>query len=377
VLSTSPRQATYFRLERGYPFAVNLEFTKSDDSAVDLSGASIFFDMDQPDHLGGANIITARPAVLEDPATLGRAFFSLQGEDLDIAPGEYPFAFTILAAGGYGTVVIKGTAEIIGNANDVPLADFTNGGAPFELGVKMLAQNRIVVKTNHLPDKLLQALTADAETASSAAGISAEQAATSAAAAAASAAAAEDSVIDLSEVADQAAASATSAATSADAAAASATSAATSASDAEAFNTSADAAAASATAADASADAAAASAATWVDRRTYWLNEADDLPTTDLTVGDIAFQLNHTTGFVTVSICQVDVPATWNTIGAYRFVPTNPIEGKVLGVDGDEKPVWVDAGVQSTEILVIDKLTQAEYDAIVTPDPETLYVIVD
>jgi hypothetical protein len=329
-----------------------------------------------------------RPAVLEDPATLGRAFFSLQGDDLDIAPGEYPFAFTILAAGGYGTVVIKGTAEIIGNANDVPLADFTNGGAPFELGVKMLAQNRIVVKTNHLPDKLLQALTADAETASSAAGISAEQAATSAAAAAASAAAAEDSVIDLSEVADQAAASATSAATSADAAAASATSAATSASDAEAFNTSAathaanadasaDAAAASATAADASADAAAASAATWVDRRTYWLNEADDLPTTDLTVGDIAFQLNHTTGFVTVSICQVDVPATWNTIGAYRFVPTNPIEGKVLGVDGDEKPVWVDAGVQSTEILVIDKLTQAEYDAIVTPDPETLYVIVD
>jgi hypothetical protein len=413
VLSTSPRQETFFRLERGYPFALNIALTDSEDNPVDLTGASMFFDMDQPARLGGANVITMRAVVLTNPRTLGLGFFSLNGDDLDVAPGEYPFAFTLLADGGYGTVVIKGSIEIVANANQVALADFTSGGAPFSLGVKMLAQNRIVVKTNHLPSTVLEAYTDAAQTAASAAQISADQAAASAAAAEATA----DSIVgDVSAqvaLAEAAAADAeafnTSAAThsanasaSAAGATASALAAAGDASDAEAFNTSAAThaanAAASAASADADAAAAAASAAEAAaqpDRRTFWLNEPDDLPETDIAVGDLAFKLNHTTGFVEVHICQdVGPPVpTWNTIGAYRFVPTGADPGEVLVADGASKAVWqtpATAGLATAahdhdgdyipttaDILDIVKITQAAYDALTPPVATTLYIIVD
>lgn len=411
MLSTSPRQASFFRLEARFPFALNLEFTKSDDSPVDLTGATIVFDMDQPAHLGGANIIAARAITLDADPTLGLGQLLLNGDDLNIAAGEYPFVITMTATGGFGVPVVKGTVEIVDNANGVVPPDVVSSGAPFTLGVKMLSQNRVVVKTNHLPDTVLQAHTGQAQTAASAAQISADAAAASAAEADATAGAIVGDVAAQVAQAEAAASAAdafnASAATHAANAAGSATAAATSAaaaagdaSDAEAFNTSAathaanaDADAAAAAVSAAAAAASAAEAAAQPDRRTFWLNEPDDLPETDVAVGDIAFKLNHTTGFVEVHICQAEGPPvpTWNTVGAYRFVPTGADPGEVLVADGTSKAVWqtpATAGLATAahdhdgdyipttaDILDIVKITQAAYDALTPPVATTLYVI--
>jgi len=367
VLSTSPRQATHFRLERGYPFALNLEFTKSDDSPIDLSGSSIYFDMDQPDHLGGADIVVARPAVKEVPHTLGRAFFSLQGDDLDLEPGEYPFAFTLQAAGGYGTIVVKGTIEIVGNANDIPLANFTDGGAPFELGVKMLSQNRIVVKTNHLPDKLLEAFADQAASDASAAGGYATAAAGSAAAAATSAAAAAASAV----AAD---ASADAAETYRAQASGYAVNAVSAASNAE---TSADEAAASAAAAAASA---AASGLDATGVPSGYIPRA--IPGDDWAWGPLELNPPGADGWTIVS-------SGGEAVSEWEWQPMPA--GGVTEVNGETGAVSLSAAdvgaaaaahnhdaayIAKGDITAIDVITQAAYDALDPKVATTFYVIV-
>jgi hypothetical protein len=237
MISTSPDQVTYMRVERGYPLAVKLVFTKSDNSPIDLTNHFLLFYLRQPQHKGGEAIDTEAEITLDEPNTRGRALLYIQGDPLDLDAGEYPFAISVTPNGGMSTLVVKGVLEVVENANTVGVPDFTTVTPPSELAIKVTERNRIVIKTNHMPDEILRVL----------------------------AAAASDSAGDAQESADAAAASAAAAVGTVDLAEAQRLQAEAAASAAEAALTAAEAAAAAAAAQEAAAAAAASAAASSAD----------------------------------------------------------------------------------------------------------------
>jgi hypothetical protein len=229
MISTSPNQVTHIRAEHGYPLAVKLAFTKVDDSPMDLTGCMLLFYLSYPKHKGGAAILSQVAIPKDTPNSLGLALLSVQGEDLQLPKGEYPFVISVTPTEGLATIVVKGVLEIELNANTVGTPDFTLVSPAIELSVKLAKQNKVIVRTNHLPDHTLVAYVDNAAESASQAGIYAGQAAASADSAADSAAAAALSEGSSEEATAAAAAASTAADASSDSADVSADEAAASA----------------------------------------------------------------------------------------------------------------------------------------------------
>jgi hypothetical protein len=209
MISTSPNQVTHIRAEHGYPLAVKLAFTKVDDSPMDLTGCMLLFYLSYPKHKGGAAILSQVAIPKDTPNSLGL---------ISVTPTE-----------GLATIVVKGVLEIELNANTVGTPDFTLVSPAIELSVKLAKQNKVIVRTNHLPDHTLVAYVDNAAESASQAGIYAGQAAASADSAADSAAAAALSEGSSEEATAAAAAASTAADASSDSADVSADEAAASA----------------------------------------------------------------------------------------------------------------------------------------------------
>lgn len=325
TITNDPQVETPFVLKERRPFSMLLVLEKQDKSRVDVTGCQAALTIADTVRKGGDLKIENVGAIVSGPD--GTFRFDIAGEDLNFGAGTYDMAIRLTTAEDFTSSIIEGPLELTHNPDTVipPLPEYAV--PPLSLTARLLTQNRVTVKVNHHPDSVLLDAAARAENASSSAGISADEAAASAAAAAASEAGASaardqaqviaDSIdIDTTELAAavaSATASKNAAATSAAAAATSATNAATSATNSEAS-----ALASESRATDSEAAATAAEAAQ---------SGAEIVRDATQTIYDNVLEL-------------------------------------------------ADEFVQSTNIRHMVKISQLGYDEIITPDPETLYVIV-
>lgn len=371
---------TFFRMRRARPFAFGISVVKQDDKPLDLTGSTISCHLQRP---GGLAVLTTAATIVEPE--LGLAQVLVQGDDLDFRPGTYDLAISLTSAEDFTSDIVAGEYELEASLGPVPTD--SDPVVPAEsLTVKLLKQNRITVKVNHHPDSVLLALT---EQASASAGDStaamgyaqAAQAAAEAAQAAAVAAAlaaqlaSEDaggSVAELEAAVAAAAASAATAVTQAGIASVAASAANDSNSDAfnaavtagahaasaAGYSGTASGSATSATAAKVAAEAAAAAAAA----------SAAELGSYDTDPGS-AFDLAVATVVATVPHEGESAMQSWLDEQLTNRVSqgsTGSLSGTVFNVLGDD-----------VTINHIRALTQAEYDALGTPDASTLYVILE
>lgn len=240
MISNNPRLVP-FALKRHRPFSLSVDFLKADKKPLDLTGAVLRLVISQPEYRGGA-LLTSSTATLVD-AVAGLAQFDIQGDDINMAAGQYVLSATLVSAEGFESSIFEGDVEVVHNPDPVVPLDYTEVIAPLGLTVTMRSQNRVTIRVNHTPDSVLLAMVELAQTAASAAGLSADEAEGSAGAAAASAVSANDSAaaanlsaIDAATSAGQSGTYATEAGVSADEAAASAAASAVSATQSYGFS---------------------------------------------------------------------------------------------------------------------------------------------
>lgn len=117
TLGNSPRQRTVLTLEARTSFAFGVKFfNRVDNTAVDLTGATVRLMAAYPARFGGGNAIYLVAEPVGDPA-LGIVQFNLQDTQLDLPPGEYEFSVTLVTMVGYSTPVLKGAIEIVANSD--------------------------------------------------------------------------------------------------------------------------------------------------------------------------------------------------------------------------------------------------------------------
>lgn len=169
TLSTSPRQLTTLQLEARKSVAISLlviRDTDEEDGVADLTGSVIRFVMANPKHLGAAVLLNLTFADLDMVNGLMR--LDIQAAQLDLAEGEYPFGITLTSDEGYSSLIVKGVVAIEENTDPTEsVHDLV--APPVGLSVTLMEANRIVVKVDHHPDELLNALYQAAEDAAAAA----------------------------------------------------------------------------------------------------------------------------------------------------------------------------------------------------------------
>lgn len=147
-LSNSPRQHTVLRLEREKSFALGLFFVTADGGPVDLTGATVRFSMTKPQHLGGAVVLWEW--FVNQPEDVGYTRVLLNALDLVMDVGEYDFAITHISPSGYTTVVVKGTVEIVANAEPQGYAELNSGYNPPTNLTVVLELSHIHVKLDNI-----------------------------------------------------------------------------------------------------------------------------------------------------------------------------------------------------------------------------------
>lgn len=116
MLGNTPRSYTLFRLDRAKSFAFEVRFVDEDGVAADMTGAVVRMVVEQPDYLGGAEVINATADMTN--AEGGRALFALQATDTDLDPETYALDITVVADSGYSVPIVKGGVEIVFNVDD-------------------------------------------------------------------------------------------------------------------------------------------------------------------------------------------------------------------------------------------------------------------
>lgn len=127
-LGNSPRSHTTLTLERAKSFAFGMRFRDTRRHPVDVDAAEVRLVISKPRHRGGEQLVVKDAEVVD--AALGLIQFPLQAADLDLAEGEYPFVVVLEGATGYSTAVLKGTIDILDNAESESAARQYSGVNP-------------------------------------------------------------------------------------------------------------------------------------------------------------------------------------------------------------------------------------------------------
>lgn len=192
TLGNDPMQETPLRLKRLRPLALLLTCEKSDGSRLDLTGASLRLTLSEQRRKGGALLHTA--AGVFESAADGTVRFDVQGADLDMAVGVYDLVITLTTAELFEVSIVEGEVELIHNPDTTAPVVAGEVVPPLSLTARFRNQNKVTVRTNHVPDSVLLDYTGQAATSASVAGAAADAAEVSAAAAWNSAAAAHASI---------------------------------------------------------------------------------------------------------------------------------------------------------------------------------------
>lgn len=226
TLSTDPMLETPLVLKERRPFSLLLTCEKQDKSRMDLTGTSVTLVIADVVRKGGAAKITAAGTLVS--AVDGTVRFDVQGDEVVFGTGMFDLAITLRTVEGYTATIVEGPVEVTHNPDTTVPLDYSTVVPPLSLTARFRDYNRVTVRTNHLPDSLLQDFVERAEAAAATAVLNSGDISGSVSAAANSAAAAAAAADSASGSAGSASASATNAAASATSAEASAAAAATS-----------------------------------------------------------------------------------------------------------------------------------------------------
>lgn len=110
-LSNTPPSQSVLELEARKSFTFALQVMHEGGAPVDLTSAAVTFTLGRHgEYNEPPTVILERAGNITAPAD-GAAVFSLQAAELDLAPGEYPFAVT-LRVSGYSLLLAKGAVAV-------------------------------------------------------------------------------------------------------------------------------------------------------------------------------------------------------------------------------------------------------------------------
>jgi hypothetical protein len=149
VLTNSPPAQTALRLEQRNSFVLGLNVELSDETVADLTGHTLTFAMAEPEYKGSTVVVTKTLDLLD--AVHGVAQLSLQGSDLELEPGQYPYTITILTPEAFSAVVVKGHAQVVSNPTVPPGGPYV-GTALSAVTTLLLSadRNRLTVSVGHM-----------------------------------------------------------------------------------------------------------------------------------------------------------------------------------------------------------------------------------
>ena len=126
MIGNTPRSETVFSLEARKSFALGLHFIdrSNNDEPVNLDGSVVRFVMSQQAHRSPGGVLIETEAIEVD-YSLGLVQIEIQPDELDLPPGEYPFAISILTDLDYDTLLVKGYIDLQPNADPTVGPDFT------------------------------------------------------------------------------------------------------------------------------------------------------------------------------------------------------------------------------------------------------------
>lgn len=127
-LTNSPEEQLVLRLEARKSFTFGLRFRTASDAPVDITGAEIRFTAARVHADEQVESVFFVEAVHTGSA-LGLARVDIQAAALDLEPGSYYFALTVLN-GGYSSVVAKGVIELQQNVEFASVDDDFMTGDP-------------------------------------------------------------------------------------------------------------------------------------------------------------------------------------------------------------------------------------------------------
>lgn len=156
LLGNSPERLTTFRLELRKSFSFSMRIQDAKCKPVDVTDYRFTFVMKQPpfqysDLEDLTNIIVNSEGILEDP-TKGFIRFNFQASDLNVKPGEYPYAIVMNSPDEYSSVIVKGVAQLVENTEFSSLEGTYMDDPPTTNVDVLLRKNNVVdVRVGHVP----------------------------------------------------------------------------------------------------------------------------------------------------------------------------------------------------------------------------------
>lgn len=150
-LGNSPASELVIRAEARKSFAIGIWVKDQNGRALDITGCTLRIvakklPLSSSDTTDADNLFTNDTAEILSPA-VGYARFSLQASDLDHAPGEYQYSIVLLD-GGYSSVIVRGTLEILVNTEFSSVDDsYASENPPTSLNIVMRQGNTVNVFT--------------------------------------------------------------------------------------------------------------------------------------------------------------------------------------------------------------------------------------
>ena len=151
-VGNSPQANTILRVEARKSFALSLWFQDTNRRPADLNGCTVRLvvkkmPLDPADTTDADNLIDSSVAEFVAPE-LGYCRFDVQAVELDIAPGEYPYAIVLLTPQGYSAVVVKGSLDVVQNTEVASIGqtytDIVGSTSALEIHMRTLASIDVI-----------------------------------------------------------------------------------------------------------------------------------------------------------------------------------------------------------------------------------------
>ena len=125
MISNSPQQHVQLRLERRKSFRLGVTLATPARLPLDLTGSQVFLVL-QETRYPYSDVLNVLPTDVHDAQSYIQ--FDLQAAQLDLFPGVYDLAITLVDSNGYSILLVKGSCEILDNADRNAAAHTYVGG---------------------------------------------------------------------------------------------------------------------------------------------------------------------------------------------------------------------------------------------------------
>ena len=125
MISNSPQQHAQLRLERRKSFRLGVTLATPARLPLDLEGSQVFLVL-QETRYPYNDVVNVLPTDVHGSQSYIQ--FDLQAAQLDLIPGMYDLAITLVDPQGYSILIVKGSCEILDNADRNAMVHTYDGG---------------------------------------------------------------------------------------------------------------------------------------------------------------------------------------------------------------------------------------------------------